>query len=185
MSRHSLRPRGLTLAASAVLLAGCLGLSETINPSTSPTATSSISPAPTHSPTATKPPTTFPLAVVTGITNLKSAIAVTELTKLAGSGKLTTPCGVTVSRPALSSTKPCLPADKIAAAIASDQTLVALLPPGLVEPATKVLPIAGNGPFGLFGPDLFGDKAARALRYPVVGVASGDGADALKPSWLC
>jgi hypothetical protein len=52
---------------------------------------------------------------------------------------------------------------------------VALLPPGLVEPATKVLPIAGDGPFGLFGPDLFGDPEARALPYPLTGTMTGDG----------
>ena len=164
MSTHPRRPRGSTLVAAAVFLAGCLGPgpTPTPTPSPSPTATPSVSPTPTPSPTATKPPT-FPLAVVTGITNLKSVIALSELTKLAGSGKLAMPCGVTVSRPALSSTKPCVPPDRIAAAIAGDQQLVALLPPGLVEPTTKVLGIAGKGPFGLFGPDLFGDKASRAL----------------------
>ena len=170
--------------ASAVLLGGCLGPTLTPDPSPSATATPSISPAPTPSPTATRPPTKFPLAVVTGITNLKSVIALSELTKLAASGKLVVPCGVTVSHPALTATERCIPAAKIMSAIGANQKLVALLPPGLVEPATKVLPIAGNGPFGLFGADLFGDKAARALRYPVVGIAGGQGAEALKPSWL-
>ena len=60
---------------------------------------------------------------------------------------------------------------------------MALLPPGLVEPATKVLPIAGDGPFGLFGPDLFGDPEARALPYPVMGSAPADGPGALDPAW--
>jgi hypothetical protein len=169
--------------ASVAILAGCLGPNPTPTLSPSASAAPSLSPAPTPSPTATRPPT-FPLAVVTGITNLKAVIALSELTKLAASGKLAVPCGVTVSRPTLSATARCLAADKIAPAIAADQKLVALLPPGLVEPATKVLPIAGKGPFGLFGPDLFGDKAARALPYPVVGVASGAGAAALKPSWI-
>ena len=184
MSTHSRRPRGAMLVAAAVFLAGCLGPgpTPTPTPSPSPTATPSVSPTPTPSPTATKPPT-FPLAVVTGITNLKSVIALSELTKLAGSSKLAMPCGVTVSRPALSSPKPCVPPNRIAAAIAGDQQLVALLPPGLVEPATKVLGIAGKGPFGLFGPDLFGDKASRALPYPVMGVASG-GTATLKPAWI-
>ena len=93
------------------------------------------------------------------------------------------PCGVTITKPALHATAPCRAADKIAGAISANQRLVAVLPPGLVEPATKVLPIAGNGPFGLFGPDLFGDPGARAQHYPVVGIANGDGA-ALKPSWI-
>jgi hypothetical protein len=129
------------------------------------------------------PEARFPLAVVTGITNLKSVIAVSELTKLAASGKLTLPCGVKVSRPALSAAARCVQADKIPAAIVADQKRIALLPPGLVEPATKVLSIAGNGPFGLFGPDLFGDKAARAMKYPVVGSAPTSGPGALKPAW--
>ena len=53
--------------------------------------------------------------------------------------------------------------------------------PGLVEPATKVLSVAGTGPYGMFGPDLFGDKAARALPYPVSGAPSGT--VALDPRW--
>ena len=175
--------RNLPLLVLVAVLSGCLGPGPTATPSPSTRSTPLITP--TARPTATPvKPSTFPLAVVTGITNLKSAITVSELTKLAGSGKLTLPCGVTVSRPALSSTKPCVAADEIAAAIAADQKLIALLPPGLVEPATKVLPIAGKGPFGLFGPDLFGDKTARALPYPVVGVGNVSGANPLKPGWI-
>ncbi|MBI2781996.1 MAG: hypothetical protein HYX55_09420 [Chloroflexi bacterium] len=36
-----------------------------------------------------------------------------------------------------------------------------------------MLPIAGDGPYGLFGPDLFGDPESRALPYPVQGRTSG------------
>ena len=171
------------MVSVVLLLAGCLGPGPTPTLSPSSSRTPSRTPAPTPSPTATRPPT-FPLAVVTGITNLKSVITPNELTRLAAGRKLVVPCGVKVSHPALSAIGRCVAADKIVAAIAANQKLVALLPPGLVEPATKVLPIAGKGPFGLFGPDLFGDKAARALPYPVVGVATGDGAGALKPSWI-
>jgi hypothetical protein len=124
---------------------------------------------------------TFPLAVVTGLTNLKSVVALRELTILAASGKLVVPCGVRVTKPAIAAKAPCRAATTIAGAISKDQDLVALLPPGLVEPATKVLPIAGKGPFGLFGPDLFGDPKARALPYPVVGTAT---AGVLQPSWI-
>ena len=108
---------------AAVLLAGCLGPTLTPDPSPSATATPSISPAPTPSPTATRPPTKFPLAVVTGITNLKSVIALSELTKLAASGKLVVPCGVTVSHPALTATERCIPAAKIVSAIGANQKL--------------------------------------------------------------
>jgi len=119
-------------------------------------------------------PYSFPLAVVTGITNLKPAISLDELATLASNGQLVVPCGVQVTAPALTVAAPCLAADQIAATLEADQQRVALLPPGLVEPATKVLRIAGDGPFGLFGPDLFGDPAARALDYPVTGSAMPD-----------
>ena len=94
------------------------------------------------------------------------------------------PCGVDVTQPALTTSASCVEADRIAAAIGADQKLVALLPPGLVEPATKVLPIAGTGPFGLVGPDLFGDPQSRALPYPVKGSAPSSGPGALDPSWI-
>jgi hypothetical protein len=129
------------------------------------------------------PPVAFPLAVVTGITNLKPTITLDELVTLASGGQLVVPCGVTVDQPNLTATAPCVAADQIAANLRAQQKLVALLPPGLVEPATKVLSIAGNGPFGLFGPDLFGDPEARALPYPVMGSAPADGPGALDPAW--
>jgi hypothetical protein len=161
-----------------MLLVACSTPSPTPLPSPSPT------PTPEPTPTATPiPPVSFPLAVVTGITNLKATITVDELGTLASSGQLVTPCGVTITQPTLPGTAPCVAADQIPAAIRADQQTVALLPPGLVEPATKVLPIAGDGPFGLFGPDLFGDPQARALPYPISGSAPGAGAGALDPSW--
>ena len=80
-------------------------------------------------------------------------------------------------------TRACVAADDTASAIQDDQDLIALLPPGLVEPATKVLPIAGDGPYGLFGADLFGDPEARALPYPIVGTATREAA--LDPACWC
>lgn len=147
-----------------------------------PTATA---PAATTTPTVLPSPTVaaveFPLAVVTGLTNLKGTIALDDVSKLAAGGKLVVPCGVDVIEPALQATAPCVEADKIVDAIEANQKLVALLPPGLVEPATKVLPIAGDGPYGLFGPDLFGDPESRALPYPVQGRATAD--SGLDPAW--
>jgi hypothetical protein len=171
--------RGVTVVVVAVLLVGC----SSVNPPPSPTGTPTTAlPTSTASPsaTATVAPT-FPLAVVTGLTNLKSVIDLDELAALAKKGKLVLPCGVDVVEPKLTSSKPCVWADEMAAAIEANQKLVALLPPGLVEPATKVLPIAGGGPYGLFGPDLFGDPQARALPYPVVGSAVDP--YALEPAW--
>ena len=124
----------------------------------------------------------FPLAVVTGLTNLKAVITVDELETLAGTGRLVAPCSVTVDEPQVAPSAACVAADQIVDAIEADQDLVALLPPGLVEPATKVLPIAGDGPYGLFGPDLFGDPEARAMPYPVQGSWTGE--VGLEAGWI-
>ena len=169
--------RAFTAVAVVVLLVACASPSPT--PTPSPTATPTPQPTPTPTPI---PPVSFPLAVVTGITNPKANITLDELGTLASSGKLATPCGVTI-QPLLTVTAPCVQADQIGAAVGADQQLVALLPPGLVEPATKVLSITGTGPYGLFGPDLFGDPASRALPYPVQGSAPADGPGALDPIW--
>jgi hypothetical protein len=171
--------RGVTAIAVVTLLVGCS------SPSPSPSLVPSPSPTPTPqpTPTASPSPVSFPLAVVTGITNLKATITVDELGRLASGGQLVVPCGVTVNQPSLTATAPCVAADKIAADLKNHQKLVALLPPGLVEPATKVLSIAGKGPFGLFGPDLFGDPESRALPYPVKGSAPAGGPGALNPAW--
>ena len=144
----------------------------------SPLASGPASPGP--SPTIAAA-TTFPLAAVTGLTNLKSVVSVDELAALAKGSGLVASCGVTIEPSAITPTAACVAADQIAAAIRANRKLVALLPPGLVEPATKVLPIAGGGPYGLFGPDLFGDPAARAQQYPITGRATGE--VALDPAW--
>lgn len=165
------------------LLVGCAAPSPTPAPTPSPTPVTTASPTATPSPTI-PPPVTFPLAVVTGMTNRKATVSVAELGTLAAQGKLVVPCGVTVEQPTLATTAPCMAADRVVAAIGADQELVALLPPGLVESATKVLAIAGDGPYGLFGPDLFGDPESRALPYPVIGLAPSAGPGALDPAWI-
>jgi hypothetical protein len=165
-------------SAAMVLLAGCGSLSPSVTAVPSPT------PSPTASPSPTPVvPVEFPLAVVTGLTNLKPAITLEELATLASDGELVVPCGVEIEQPTLTTTAPCVAADEIAASIEQDQARVALLPPGLVEPATKVLRIAGEGPFGLFGPDLFGDPEARDMPYPVRGSAMPDDPQ-VDPEWI-
>jgi len=129
-------------------------------------------------------PAQFPLAVVTGITNLKATIGLDELGSLATAKRLVMPCGVEVTQPAIATTTRCRDADRIAPFLETHQARVALLPPGLVQPTTKVLSIAGNGPFGMFGADLFGDAKARALDYPVIAAPASDETDALDPSWF-
>ena len=171
--------RGVAAVAVMTLLVGCASPSPSL---VSATPTLQPSPSATASPTVS-PPVTFPLAVVTGITNLKATITLAELGTLASRGQLVVPCNVTVNQPKLTANAPCVAADKIAADLHAHQKVVALLPPGLVEPATKVLSIAGKGPFGLFGPDLFGDPQARALPYPVMGSAPAGGPGALDPAW--
>lgn len=170
--------RAFTAVGVVTLLFGCASPSPSLVPSPSPTPTPE--PTPTATPT---PPVSFPLAVVTGTTNLKATITLDELARLGTGGQLVVPCGVTVKQPNLTATAPCVAADQIAADIRADQELVAILPPGLVEPATKVLSIAGEGPFGLFGPDLFGDPESRALPYPIIASAPADGPGALDPAW--
>jgi hypothetical protein len=148
------------------------GASNPSEPAATPAA--SLPPGETPAPTQPPGPVDVPLAVVTGITNLKATITVAQLTELAGEGKLVVPCGVDVLEPELADDAACTAADQIVGVIRDDQEAVALLPPGLVEPATRVLPFAGDGPYGLFGPDLFGDPEARALPYPVKGRTTGE-----------
>jgi hypothetical protein len=177
------------LAAVALLVAGCVDgpTSAPSQPGEAPP-TSSAAPAPSNpaatdvpSPSTAALPASFPLAVVTGLTNLKATITVRELRALAARGALGVPCGVRVVEPELDPQASCIDAVSIAPSVQDDPTSIALTLPGLVEPATKVLPIAGDGPFGLFGPDLFGDPDARALPYPIVGSPLDDAAGSLKP----
>jgi hypothetical protein len=176
------------LVAVVTVIAAC-------DPSPSPSATGSLglptppassespSAAPTTLPTPTiAAPESFPLAVVTGMTNRRWVISLDELATLAGKGQLVVPCGVEVIEPDLQASDPCTPADRIPALVEDEPNRTALLPPGLVQPASRVLPIAGDGPFGIFGPDLFGDPEARALPYPITGRATGE--PALDASWL-
>ena len=105
-----------------------------------------------------------------------------ELVALADGGELLMLCGVDVVEPALGTSDACVRGDEIATRLEGEQARVALLPPGLVEPATRVLPIAGDGPFGLFGPNLFGDRkreprtirsSVRHVRRPALGGVAG------------
>jgi len=182
-ARARRRLPAVSIVVIAALLAACDNPVPTATPGPIPSAAASdgASAAPSPQPSSTTAAgATFPLAVVTGFKNLTANASLDELGGLAGQGQLLVPCGVTVDPASLAATA-CTPAPQIAPAIEGNQKLVALLPPGLVEPATKVLPIAGEGPYGLFGPDLFGDPVSRALPYPITGRATG--AVALDPSW--
>jgi poly-gamma-glutamate capsule biosynthesis protein CapA/YwtB (metallophosphatase superfamily) len=133
------------------------------SPSAAPTPDASASPS-------TGAPVDFPLAVVTSLTNPKPAITMRELQALAENDGISLPCGTLVVEPAelrrVNDRVGCTSYEG-----AWDH--IAFIPPGLVGPRSKVLPIAGDGPFGSGGPDLFGDAAARALPYPIRGRATG------------
>ncbi|MDH4335224.1 MAG: CapA family protein [Chloroflexota bacterium] len=158
--------RPLLALGLALVVAGCsLAPTPTPTPPT-PTAVPTASPSPTP-----VPPTAFPLAVVTGFTNLKAATTMAELEQMASAGTLVIPCGLQAAIGVrVSADSSCTVATEIAAALRADSTRVALLPPGLVEPATKVLPVDGA--------DLFGGPAARAAEYPAVGLTT-----VLPPGW--
>ncbi|HKO32375.1 MAG TPA: hypothetical protein VJY85_01390, partial [Candidatus Limnocylindria bacterium] len=109
--------RGAPLVAMLLLLAGCINLNPSPEPSASG-ATPSSGETPGESPTGVPSPTDaasptpalpaqFPLAVVTGITNLKPTIALDELPALAARGRLLVPCGVAVQQPQLTAPAAC------------------------------------------------------------------------------
>jgi poly-gamma-glutamate capsule biosynthesis protein CapA/YwtB (metallophosphatase superfamily) len=176
----------VTAVLVAVSLLVACGSSPQPSPSPSVTATPTAAPTATPVPTPSPTPrvaTSFPLAVVTGLTNTKATITLDELSALASSGNLVVPCDVQVDQPALPASASCIAADDTVTWLQAHQDAIALLLPGLVEPATKVLAIAGDGPYGLFGPDLFGDPESRAMDYPVIGSAYPD-SPLLDPSWL-
>lgn len=186
---------GVALVVVMSLLAACSDSGPTAAPSNGPSlppGATPTSPAPTVLPSPSSAiPASFPLAVVTGLTNNRAVITMADLVTLAGTGELIMPCGITTSQLPSASLAACVPAPKIAATLQADPASIALLPVGLVEPATKVLAFEGDGPFGYFGPDLFGGPEARALAYPLQGSAIGsppiDAAwltiDAAEPVW--
>jgi poly-gamma-glutamate capsule biosynthesis protein CapA/YwtB (metallophosphatase superfamily) len=181
LGRRRPTARGLALAL-VVALVGCNSTTPSLQPTTNPTPSPSASPAPSAaSPSPSPGPTTFPLAVVTGITNLKATTTLAELATLRAANALVLPCNVAITAPpqlAESPTGGCAPAESIAAMLEHAPKTVALLPPGLVVPTTKVLPIGGNGPYGLGGADLFGAAEARNQPYPILGESS-----TLPPAW--
>ncbi len=134
------------------------------------------------------PVRSVPLAVVTGFSNYRiNSVTVGELEARFGAGTLLIPCGAELavaaalqagraagspfpssppSSPAPSPGSPaptapaaCVQAGLIPARLDPSSTLVGLLPPGLVTPRVKVVPIGGA--------DLFGERPARSVAYPL------------------
>ncbi len=150
---HAARRRAAAL--TLLLLAACSSASP--SPPTSVQAEATATPVPTATPLPTPVTVTTPLALVTGYINLKADATLAELPTLAPR----TVCGVTTDL----ATGDCVAPNAIADALSTDPTAYLLIPPGLVTPLTKVLPIDGA--------DLFGNPEARGKAYPVTGTATG------------
>jgi len=160
----STHPRASALlVALVVLVSGCAATPST-TPLPTPTPLPSPSPEPTPTPSPTPEPVVeFPLAVVTGYTNLVAEITLEELQAMPN---VIPPCGLPLSDfEDFAALADCVPADEIVASLQLNPQAIALLPPGLVEPATKVLPVDGA--------DLFGGPQARERAYPLLGHAVG------------
>jgi poly-gamma-glutamate capsule biosynthesis protein CapA/YwtB (metallophosphatase superfamily) len=132
---------------------------------TAGTSTSGASTAATPATAATSTGPT-PLAVVTGFDNYKlnSISTATLVAKLKARTALA-PCGAQAAIAATLKTTTsgwaaCVAPDKLTAILPPASTLVGLLPPGLVGPGIKVVPLNGM--------DLFGEAPQRAGTYPLV-----------------
>ncbi len=107
-----------------------------------------------------------PLAVVTGFDNYRlNAISTASLVARLKAGSVLIPCGAeTGVATALGTTTmgwaPCIAADRITASLPRTATRLGLVPPGLVGPGVKVVPLNGA--------DLFGEGPARSAVYPLV-----------------
>ncbi|MHB8459444.1 MAG: CapA family protein [Candidatus Limnocylindrales bacterium] len=167
----------LSVAAIVVVLVAACGAS-TDGPSSpgagrtdaaaSPGATAGASTPVTSPASATAPPrgTTSSLAVVTGFSNYSmTSVTMAALAADLAAGSLLVPCGAEGSvAAALGATvaptrQACVPADEIPARLDPSSVILALLPPGLVTPRVRVLPIGAA--------DLFGETPARSFPYPL------------------
>jgi poly-gamma-glutamate synthesis protein (capsule biosynthesis protein) len=130
-------------------------------PTQTASATSSTTPTASPAPAATG----FPIAVITRYDDTRPSISSRSLTQAARAAQILVPCEVTQvwldgGLLALSDKTQCLPAAEITARVHATAGALALLPPGLVSPSIKVLPIGEA--------DLFGSPRHRAVAYPLV-----------------
>ncbi len=106
----------------------------------------------------------MPLAVVTGYANARASITLAEVE--AAADRILVSCEVTAFLDrTLVAGRDCLTATEIVEQLAGHPRRLALLPPSLVVPTVKVLPVDGA--------DLFGGPAARGMDYPLTGRAIG------------
>jgi poly-gamma-glutamate capsule biosynthesis protein CapA/YwtB (metallophosphatase superfamily) len=158
---------GSAAVASGVAAASVPGAAAPV-PASGPVAASADVASPKTPSTATPGPTaaSTPLAVVTGFDNY-SLVSVTRSALKAHlvAGTLELPCGaeaaVGLALGVPSAVTPaCIPADQVTAQMDPASTKLALIPPALVTPRVKVIPVEGA--------DLFGERPARSAAYPLV-----------------
>ena len=163
-------PAGLAALLAAAVVWSCGAGPAASEPSATPTLWASptaeayrtAEPSPSLEPTPH--PADFPIAVVTRYDDLRPTITPVELAAQGVQGRLLLPCEIaTLSLDGgsliLADNTVCLPAAEITAALRTKPGVIALLPPGLVSPVVKVLPIGRA--------DLFGAPSHRALAYPL------------------
>jgi poly-gamma-glutamate synthesis protein (capsule biosynthesis protein) len=120
------------------------------------------------------------LAVVSGFDNYKvTSITTADLAARLNAGTLVVPCGAEAAiAKALGTTTQgaaaCVAADRITAFLDPATTTLALLPPALVTPRVKVVPLGGA--------DLVGEKPARGRAYPL-SIATPTGWPAAWSQW--
>jgi len=164
------RRAGLALVAAA-MLAGCGSAAPGATPVVPSVGPSTSAAIPSAALPSTALPSTaavlVPLAVVTGFSDYSlSTISMATLGADLLSGSLVVPCGaeaaVQAALAVAAVTPPtgCVAADGIPALLEPATRRIALLPPGLVTPRVRVLPIGGA--------DLFGETPSRVLPYPLV-----------------
>jgi poly-gamma-glutamate capsule biosynthesis protein CapA/YwtB (metallophosphatase superfamily) len=154
------QPVGLAVASPSGSPAVDRSVTRGAVPSASPL--ESAAPAPAAGPGV---PST-PLVVVSGFDNYTlTSVTRPMLAARLAAGTLVVPCGAeaTAARAlgASGETAPaCVPADQVTARLDPASTQLALIPPALVTPRVKVIPLEGA--------DLFGEKPARSAAYPLV-----------------
>ena len=161
----------LTLAATVLLASAC---GSTVTPAPSQTPGPTVSPPATASPTPTPEPVLFPLALITGFTDLRVSLAQDEVATAVNSGDVLVPCGLDeleLGDESLTLPDPgaCLAPDKIVASVRAKDGPLGLVPVDAVTPAVKVLRIGDA--------DLFGSPSRRAEPYQLM--ATGSGPDAV------
>jgi poly-gamma-glutamate capsule biosynthesis protein CapA/YwtB (metallophosphatase superfamily) len=173
----------LVVAAGLLFLGGGSGPGATgsagssASPSAGASAGTSTSPGATAAPTQTPGAASVPLAVVGAFDayEVNTASLKTLKTRLEA-GSLIVPCGAEAAvAQALGSdgsgAAPCVAADEITAALDPGSDDLALIPPALVTPRVKVIPLGSA--------DLFGQAGARAKDYPLEVATPGD----WPPAW--